>query len=151
MKDWMHLLRLGVLIGAAAFAFFAARPFFVPDSFGELGHYRAAAVVEARERPPHFADGAACEACHGDVVTLRIEKKSRHLNIRCQSCHGPLGEHVESAGEKKPVLPDTASLCIRCHEETAGRPRNVPQVKSAEHSGGERCSTCHAPHAPGMQ
>ena len=150
MKDWLHLLRLGALLGAAALAFLVARPFFVPDTFGDLGHYRAAAVVEARERPLHFADSAACETCHSDVVTLRVEKKSRHLNIRCQSCHGPLGEHVDSSGETKPALPDVALLCIRCHEETAGRPR-MPQVKSADHSGGERCVTCHSPHAPGMQ
>jgi hypothetical protein len=150
VKDWTHLVRLGTLFGAAVLTFLAARPFFVPDTFGDLGDYRAAAVVEARERPLHFADGAACETCHGDVVTLRTEKKSRHLNIRCQSCHGPLAEHVDSAGERKPALPDAALLCIRCHEETAGRPRRMPQVKSTEHSGGERCVTCHSPHAPGM-
>jgi predicted CXXCH cytochrome family protein len=151
MKDWLHLLRLGALIGAGALAFAAVRPVFVPDTFGDIGHYRAAAVGEASERPLQFADGATCDTCHSDVVTLRAEKKSRHVNIACQSCHGALGEHVESSGEKKPVLPDAATLCVRCHEQTAGRPLTMPQVTSTEHSGGERCTTCHSPHAPGLQ
>ena len=147
----MHLVRLAALFGAAALGFLIARPFFVPDTFGDIGHYRAAAVVEAREQPFHFADGTTCETCHSDVVALRQEKKSRHINIRCQSCHGALGEHVAGGGEPKPTLPDAVPLCARCHESTAGRPSFVPMVKTGEHSGGERCTTCHSPHAPGMQ
>jgi hypothetical protein len=151
VKDWLHLVRLAGLFAAGTVAFLVIRPIFVPDSFGAIGHYRAAAVVEARDRSLNFADGAACETCHSDVVTLRQQKQSRHVNIRCQSCHGPLGDHVATSGEKKPSLPDVVSLCARCHERSAGRPPQMPQVQTAEHSGGEKCSTCHAPHAPGMQ
>jgi hypothetical protein len=150
MKDWGHLLRLAGLFAAAVAAFLVIRPWFVPDTFGEIGHYRAAAVVEARERPVHFADGQTCETCHSDVVALRIEKKSRHGRIACQSCHGPLEAHVASEGRQKPALPDVVPLCTRCHEATAGRSRQIPQVNPGEHSGGEKCSTCHAPHVPGI-
>jgi hypothetical protein len=151
VKDWLHLVRLAGLFSAGTLTFVVLRPFFIPDSFGAIGHYRAAAVVEARERPLNFADGTACETCHSDVVTLRVEKHSRHVGIRCQSCHGPLGEHVASGGEKVPGRPDVVPLCARCHERSAGRPRQMPQVQTAEHSGGEQCSTCHSPHTPGMQ
>ncbi len=101
MKDWGHLLRLTGVFAAAVLAFLVFRPWFVPDTFGEIGHYRASAVVEARERPVRFADGQTCETCHSDVVALRTEKKSRHARIACQSCHGPLETHVVSGGWAK--------------------------------------------------
>jgi hypothetical protein len=150
MKDWLHLIRLGGFFGIAALAFLVIRPFFVPETFGDIGHYRAAAVGDVSARPVQYADPSACETCHGDVVALRVEKQSRHTAIRCQSCHGPLATHVASDGAQKPALPDVVPLCVRCHETTAGRPSFVPHVNIAEHSGGERCSTCHLPHAPGV-
>lgn len=150
MKDWLHLIRMSGLFGAAAFAFLVVRPFFIPDTFGDVGHYRNAAVGEVGARPINYADRATCETCHGDVVALRVEKKSRHAAISCQSCHGPLEAHAAGGGDPKPALPDVVPLCTRCHEATAGRPAFVPQVNPAEHSGGEKCSTCHLPHAPGV-
>jgi uncharacterized CHY-type Zn-finger protein len=149
MKDWLHLIRLSGLVGAAAFAFLIVRPFFIPETFGDIGHYRAAAVGDVQARPVQYADGGSCETCHSDVVALRVEKQSRHAAISCQSCHGPLEAHAAS-GEQKPALPEVVPLCTRCHETTAGRPKFVPQVNPAEHSGGEKCSTCHLPHAPGV-
>jgi hypothetical protein len=150
MKDWLHLIRLSGLLGAAAFAFLVVRPFFIPESFGDIGHYRADAVGEAQALPMQYAERASCETCHGDVVALRVETQSRHAAISCQSCHGPLAAHAASGGEPKPPLPDVVPLCSRCHEATAGRPKFIPQVNPAEHSGGETCSTCHLPHAPGV-
>jgi transcription elongation factor Elf1 len=126
------------------------RPFFIPETFGDIGHYRAAAIGDNEARPPHYAERASCETCHGDVVALRVEKQSRHGAISCQSCHGPLAAHVASGGDPKPALPDVVPLCTRCHEVTAGRPTFIPQVNTIEHSGGETCSTCHLPHAPGV-
>lgn len=150
MKDWEHLIRLAILCAGAVLAFVVARAFFVPATFGEIGHYRAAAVLEAREREPRYADRATCAVCHDDVVTLQQEKRSRHARFSCQACHGPLGRHVESAGDLKPTAPDAATLCVRCHEKTAGRPPLLPLVNPAEHSGGERCTTCHSPHTPAI-
>jgi len=150
MKDWLHLIRLSGLFGAAVAAFLVVRPFFVPETFGDLGHYRAAAITDVQARPMHYADRATCETCHGDVVALRIEKQSRHAALNCQGCHGPLAAHVASEGEQKPTLPDVVPLCTRCHEQSAGRQKRIPQVDPAEHSGGEKCSTCHLPHAPGV-
>lgn len=150
MKDWLHLIRLSGLFGAATFTFLVVRPFFIPETFGDFGHYRAASMDDVAARPVHYAERASCETCHGDVVALRIEKKSRHAALNCQGCHGPLAAHVASEGEQKPALPDVVPLCTRCHEASAGRPKFLPQVNTAEHSGGEKCSTCHLPHAPGV-
>lgn len=150
MKDWLHLIRLGGLFGAAAFGFLVIRPLLVPATFADLGHYRAAAIDQARTPAVQYADAASCETCHGDVVALRVEKASRHAAVRCQTCHGPLATHVASDGAQKPARPDVVPLCTRCHEQSAGRPKFLPQVNAAEHSAGEACSTCHLPHAPGV-
>jgi hypothetical protein len=150
MKDWEHLIRLALLCASAALAFAIARAVFVPATFGEIGHYRAAAVLEAREREPRYADRATCDVCHSEVVTLQQEKKSRHARFSCQACHGPLGQHVESAGDLKPATLDAGVPCARCHEKTAGRPALLPLVNTQEHSSGERCTTCHSPHTPAI-
>ena len=54
MKLWGipdQVLRLGILLVIAAVALVVLRSRFVPESFGETGHYRAAAV-EAIGRNP---------------------------------------------------------------------------------------------------
>jgi protein-arginine kinase activator protein McsA len=47
-----------------------------------------------------------------------------------------------------PKLPEVANLCRRCHERDAAKPKNFPQVATAEHSGGMACNNCHQPHNP---
>jgi len=39
-------------------------------------------------------------------------------------------------------------LCVRCHAADLGKPKTVPLVVSADHSGGVVCDTCHQPHNP---
>jgi uncharacterized CHY-type Zn-finger protein len=94
----------------------------------------------------NFAGHRACEDCHADVV----EKKStgKHAHVNCEACHGPLAKHVDDPTSVQPVKLDTAVLCVRCHEANAAKPRNFPQVASAEHSSGLPCDTCHQPHSP---
>jgi nitrate/TMAO reductase-like tetraheme cytochrome c subunit len=48
----------------------------------------------------------------------------------------------------KPKLPEVADLCRRCHEKDAAKPGWFPQVATAEHSGGMKCTDCHQPHNP---
>jgi hypothetical protein len=150
MKDWLHLIRLVGLFGVAVLLFVGARPFFIPETFGDIGHYRAAAIGDAQARPVHYAAGTECATCHSDIAALRVEQKSRHGAISCQSCHGPLAAHVAAEGANKPARPEIVPLCTRCHELNAGRPKFIPQVDSAEHAGGDSCASCHNPHAPGV-
>ena len=150
LSDWRHLIRLGGLLLAAGLAFAFIRPYFIPATFGDLGHYRAAAVGEAAARPLVFGDGATCAVCHSEIEEARVSARSRHAAIACQSCHGPLARHIDAPDQVKPVLPEVVALCTRCHAAMAGRPARVPQVIPDEHSGGERCTTCHSPHTPGM-
>ena len=51
----------------------------------------------------------------------------------------------------KPAKLDTAVVCARCHEANAAKPKNFPQVVTADHSGGIACDTCHQPHHPKIE
>lgn len=145
-QDYEHLLRLAGLFVIGVLVFVAAQSVLVPADFGTYGHYRAGALVTAAAHAPVYAGERTCVDCHEDVATARAPGK--HARVRCESCHGPLAAHATSPGEAKVVKPDPKVLCVRCHEKTPARPAAFPQVNSVEHSGGERCTTCHQPHAP---
>lgn len=141
-----HLILLVLVFFAALAAFAALRHAVVPAGFGLYGHYRAPAIQEVAARPVSYAGREACAACHDEVLKARTGGK--HERIGCESCHGALSQHAEDPSAAKPQRPDAARLCARCHEKDAARPQGFPQVDTKEHSGGEKCSTCHQPHHP---
>jgi predicted CXXCH cytochrome family protein len=145
-QDSEHLLRMAVLFAAGTFAFFVAQAVLVPADFGKYGHYRAGALDTVAGKPLMYAGEQACVDCHADVVAARAP--GRHARVRCESCHGPHAAHA--ADQAKGIRPDPATLCVRCHEKNPARPAAFPQVKSADHAGGESCTTCHQAHAPGV-
>lgn len=145
MKEAAHLIRLAALFGAGMILFAVVRQQVVPPGFGTLGHYRAGALDDVRSRPVSFAGRAACLDCHDEQRTKLSTGK--HRIVGCEACHGPQARHAAEPGEK-PVLPDVATLCARCHEANAAKPKAFPQVVSKEHSGGEKCNSCHQPHSP---
>ena len=147
LKDAGHLLRFFVLFVIAFLVFWAIRGYVVPKTFGKYGHYRAAAIDEIAARPAHYAGHDTCETCHSDIAGTKSAGK--HVTVNCEACHGPLAKHAEDP-TIDPGKPDTAKLCVRCHAQSAARPKNFPQVKAEEHSNGMPCETCHQPHSPGM-
>jgi len=147
-KDIAHLIRLAGVFLLGVILFLVLRSVTIPKSFGQYGPFRGAALVELSARPVAFAGHEACENCHTDVAELKA--KGVHKSISCESCHGPLAKHADDPGNVKPVLPDVAHLCIRCHSENIAKPAGFPQVNAKEHSGGEACNTCHKPHSPGF-
>lgn len=146
LKNRQHLARMAGLFVVGIATFLVLRWSMVPASFGEFGHYRAAALGDIRSRPLHYAGRAACEDCHGDVVAAR--KGSRHEHIGCEACHGPQMEHVAAGGGKKPARPDSRVLCPKCHAASPWKPKSYPQVVVAEHSPEGPCTACHKAHAP---
>ena len=146
MKDVGHLLRVALLMVAFVVVFLVVRRAVEPAGFGKYGHYRAGALNDVRSRPIAFAGHATCEGCHPDV--FEVKSKSKHSGVACEACHGPQAKHAEDPGSIKPPLPDTAVLCVRCHEANSAKPKSFPQVNSVEHSGGQPCGTCHQPHSP---
>ena len=123
-----------------------ARSIFVPKTFGQYGHYRAAALKEIADKPIMFAGHGTCETCHSDIA--EVKNKGVHAHVACESCHGPLAKHADDPTALQPPKMDVAVLCVRCHEAAIAKPKTFPQVVSAEHSNGMACNTCHQPHSP---
>jgi len=146
-KDAGHLFRFAGLFVVAFLLFLVIRGFVVPASFGQYGHYRGKAITDIAARPVNFAGHDTCETCHSDVLDMK--KTGKHAHVNCEACHGALAKHADDP-TIKPVLPDTAVLCIRCHAASAAKPKGFPQVVADEHSGGVPCETCHKPHSPAI-
>ncbi|HET7453201.1 MAG TPA: multiheme c-type cytochrome [Thermoanaerobaculia bacterium] len=145
LRDGHHLLRVAALFAAGFAAFLVMRGLLVPADFGRFGHYRAGALADNAGRPVSYAGKTACLDCHSDVADA--QKGSRHANVRCEACHGPLAKHAENP-DVKPAKPSAEHLCLTCHRQIAGRPAKFPQVDPDEHAGGVACTSCHKPHHP---
>jgi Cytochrome c554 and c-prime len=145
-KDSGHLFRLAAVFVAGTLLFLVIRGFLVPKSFGQYGHYRGDAMAEMAARPVNFAGHETCETCHADVLAKK--KDGKHAHVNCEACHGPLAKHADDPASVQPPKLDAAVLCARCHEANAAKPKNFPQVDSADHSSGVPCDTCHQPHSP---
>jgi hypothetical protein len=141
-----HLVRLALVAAVLVVIFFAIRRAVVPVGFGKYGHYRAPSLDDIRARPISFAGHEACEACHDEVVKTKVAGKHAHVN--CEACHGPAAKHADDPFNNQAVKPDPATLCVRCHEADAAKPKSFPQVVSREHYGGSGCGDCHNPHHP---
>ncbi len=148
MKEAAHLVRLAAAFLVAFVAFLVIRQAVVPKGFGQYGHFRPGALDDNRIKPIKFAGRQACEMCHEEQ--LKVIKAAKHANVGCESCHGAQAKHAlaDDPSAAKPALPDTKVLCARCHETNFAKPHKFPQVKTAEHSGGEACKSCHQPHSP---
>ena len=147
-KDAEHLFRVALVFVAGVVVFILVRAVLVPRSFGEYGHYRGAAMAEIAAQPVVFAGHQACETCHPDEAGVKSQGKHAHVN--CEACHGPLAKHADDPASVTPPKLDTAVLCARCLEANAAKPKNFPQVVSADQAGGLPCDTCHQPHSPAM-
>jgi hypothetical protein len=146
LRDTGHLFRLAAVFLVGFVSFLVIRGFLVSKTFGEYGHYRGAALAEIAAKPINYASHQACEACHADVADTKNHGKHAHVN--CETCHGPLAKHAEDPMALKPVLPDAAVICARCHQKNIAKPAGFPQVDAPDHSGGMPCKTCHSPHTP---
>ena len=146
-KDAGHLFRFAGLFVIAFLVFLAIRGYVVPKTFGQYGHYRAAAMTEIAAHPAKFAGHETCETCHGDV--LDVKSKGKHAHVNCEACHGPQVGHAADP-TVTPAKVDTGVLCVRCHAASAARPKSFPQVVAEEHSSGVPCETCHQPHSPAI-
>lgn len=151
-----HFFRAAFIIGAGLIGFLVFRGFMLPDSFGEYGFFRGAAVEEQMNHPVEFAPKDACAMCHDDI--WKTHQIGKHANVQCQNCHDALSEHVNpETGEfikKMPIMKDM-KLCLRCHLKQPARPTEFPQIDLEDHLAGldylhdsTLCFNCHNPHDP---
>jgi hypothetical protein len=140
--------RLAIVFGLMLAALIVARQTLIPPTFGQTGHYRAAAADSIAARPIKYAGRQACEPCHEEEAAARLA--GNHRGVGCETCHGPSAAHVDSALDVKPGggIPDTREFCVTCHAYNASRPTGFPQIDAIRHNFPQACKNCHNPHAP---
>lgn len=143
-----QILRLSVPLAFILGGFFFARTQLVPPTFGDVGHYRAAAVGEIAAKPIHFAGQEACSSadCHQD--TMETKSAGYHRGVSCEVCHGPAEDHVLAPEEHKVKKPKSRAFCPVCHTYLPARPTGFPQIIPENHNQPKSCIKCHDPHDP---
>jgi hypothetical protein len=129
-----------IVLGGTAFA--AATLYAQYGAVKNVPNAEAWAALE-----PRYVGQAACGSCHEPEVAA--QDASAHIDVSCESCHGPGAGHSlsdEAAREVSLTEPES-EICSTCHATTAGRPATYPQVEVDEHYEGGECLRCHDPHS----
>jgi hypothetical protein len=142
-----QLKRLGLVFAIFIGAFLILRHYLIPDTFGQYGFYRGAALNEISQSQLKFAGQKACLECHQDIEDLK--KEDVHSDISCESCHGPGLRHTENGDTTLLDLSVSRESCGICHSQNdAKRKETIFQVNLKEHNVGKKCIECHNPHKP---
>nr|VFK51939.1 MAG: doubled CXXCH domain-containing protein [Candidatus Kentron sp. TUN]VFK53578.1 MAG: doubled CXXCH domain-containing protein [Candidatus Kentron sp. TUN]VFK55044.1 MAG: doubled CXXCH domain-containing protein [Candidatus Kentron sp. TUN] len=167
-SPYTHLYRLGLLSIIGLIAFLTIRYFSIPESWDSDAWYRKDALLLLQQQEPIFGGNESCAAvdCHEDDRYLIDDARSEHqLRIRwlewathktlaCESCHGPLGKHVQDGLKvQKAITIRESKLCLRCHEKRLGRNAIVTFRENEYHESlsvtkESLCVECHDPHEP---
>ncbi len=147
-----QVIRLSILLVVGVAAMISLRERFIPDTFGEEGHYRAMARTLVGSQMIRYAGWQECVDCHEGEG--RAKFRSYHSSLSCEVCHGPLRTHVKDDEVVAPMPVDQSSdLCARCHQYLVARPKTFPQVVFRDHvterggeSGETQCVECHDAH-----
>jgi hypothetical protein len=138
--------RLAAVFALAIAGLVGARYLLVPETFGDIGHYRAAAVDSIKAHPKKYAGHEQCRMCHRSIAERRLA--SNHRGVACEVCHGPAAEHASGPMTVKPPAPRERGFCPLCHSYNPSRPTGFPQIDRVAHNPGKPCISCHDPHAP---
>ena len=150
--DYRHAYPVFIIILVLVIGGLFVRARLIPDTFGEIGFFRAAAAQEVREIQTRYAGMAACDEYHDDVTA--IHAKDVHASVQCETCHGPGSRHVEDPDH--PMSPaDRKDDCLVCHRQLDARPGSFPQISWQEHfrfvgvtDTNTACTACHSGHEP---
>lgn len=138
-----HLIVLAVFVAL----FMLLRHLLLPESFGEIGHYRAKSLMDNEMKEMHYAGEATCTECHEETSDLK--GTDLHAELSCETCHGPGLTHVDSQDAADIQKPQSREFCGKCHALHYARNRKVvSQVELTEHNTEHECIYCHNPHAP---
>jgi sulfide dehydrogenase cytochrome subunit len=153
-----HLLRLIVVLVVGIGGLLFIKGLFVPAGWDRAHWYRTGALQVLKQRPLIYAGNNACRGCHGKTrkdheAVVDALAAGVHEHLACESCHGPLHEADHTVAAAK--IARDSSLCLRCHEQVAARPRKIGlfnvafmahQAKGVTRE--SNCMQCHDPHAP---
>ena len=126
--------------------FLIVRHLLLPDTFGQYGHYRGDAILDAADKELVYASKETCNDCHSDIMEML--EMEMHAGISCLSCHGPGLKHADSMEKEDIETPSGRAFCGRCHAINPARSSNViVQVDINEHHTERKdCIDCHNPH-----
>lgn len=141
-----QIVRLVGVFAVGGAGLVAARHYLIPPTFGERGHYRAAAVASIVGRSGKYAGPAECANCHPDITEQRTA--GNHRGVSCEVCHGPAAVHAASPADTQPRIPEPRQFCPVCHAYDPSRPTGFPQIDPVAHNALIPCTSCHNPHAP---
>ncbi len=149
MRIWKfpdQVVRLAVVFAVAAAALIAVRAQFVPDTYGDLGPYRAEAIDIEAAKEIKFAGWQTCVVCH--VQEGEAKTRSYHRMLSCEVCHGPANDHAQDFDTYTPRKPEGREGCVDCHGYLSSRPTGFPQIVEIDHNPRQSCAECHDPHDP---
>lgn len=155
-----HLYRLGFVLVAFFIVAGLVGWWMIPNSWNfEIDNwYRGAAVNDIAAQPLVYGGNESCVGCHKDASETVAEK--RHSGLSCESCHGPLADHVQADKRFAAAKVDKGrGQCENCHAEQINRPPDLPQFSKTGEIGKEvkkhmrlddvtPCLKCHDAHDP---
>ena len=168
ISPYAHLYRLGGLGIIGLIIFFTIRYFAIPESWDSEAWYRKDALPLLQQQEAVFGGNESCAGgdCHEDprylIEDAQAEHRLRlrwlgwatHRTLSCESCHGPLGKHVQNGLKvQKATVIRESGLCLRCHERRLGRKAIVSFREDKYHEAlsvtkESACVECHDPHEP---
>lgn len=120
--------------------------FIIPPELKDTGIQWAATVEREKAKEINYAGSSACAECHEDQYNLK--KTGYHVNLSCETCHGPAYGHTQEPDDVTPIAPRERKFCPLCHTYNPSRPRGFPQINPAVHNPIKPCIQCHDPHDP---
>ena len=127
--------------------FIVADRMLTPETYGDLGNYRAASLIDNEAYEPVYAGQESCRDCHSDVAE-QIDT-DMHSQISCETCHNAAYAHTQDPFSGSVLKPEGRDFCGRCHSLNAARPQEViSQIDLAAHNTDFTCTECHNHHQP---
>lgn len=142
---------IGVFLAGVAVVAVAAVGLVVvlPSVYGEYGFSPEDDAAAWANLSPQYATSGVCQECH--ATQHATWQAAEHATVACESCHGPLAAHAETASETSvgtsPGAAPTSALCVKCHEMAPGKPAEFPVVDLTQHFAGGSCVGCHDSHS----
>jgi len=157
---YSHLYRLGLVLVAFFAVAALVRWWATPTSWNyDLDNwYRLDSLTLNAQQPLAYGGNESCRECH-EPANKKLEK-FRHKGLSCESCHGPLADHVRGGKKVAAAAVDKSRWqCQNCHDERINRPEGFPQFsrtgeigkrvrKHAELDDKTPCLKCHDAHDP---
>lgn len=120
--------------------------------------FRRDALVDIEQLPLIYGGNESCVTCH-EAASKKLASQP-HKGLSCESCHGPLADHVEADKRVAAAQVDRSRWqCENCHAEQINRPRGFPQFSETGEIGKDvekhkdlddetPCLKCHDAHNP---